>query len=148
MPQNSFYLVESIKLIRTKLRAIISTKTFYLLPCLFLNHCLPLFECREHITLLLQEEHLHFSGKTINDHQHIISTSLRRHPRRTPEIRIYIIKCSLCTVNTFGEFDSLLLPKNAMLIKLQLTSTLLIKKSSPTQFSHPILTHMPQTHML
>ena len=58
-----------------------------------------------------------------------------------------IIKCSLCVVNAFSEFDSLLLPKNSMLIELQSTDTLAIKKSSSAKFNHPIFTHMPKTHM-
>ena len=62
-------------------------------------------------------------------------------------IIMYIIECLLCVVNIFYEFDSPLLSKNAMLTKLQFTNTLTIKKSSFAQFYHPILTHMPKTHM-
>lgn len=109
----------------------------------YILSCFTCFSCGKHITFLFQEECPNFAGKLINDHQHIISATLRRHFRWSQKIRMNIIQRSLSVMDFSGESNSLLLPKNTVLTELQFATALFIKKFSFGQFCHVVLAHIP-----
>ena len=91
---------ELVEIRLTKLETIVSLEFLYLLPSLVLYEGFEFLEHGKSLFLLPQKINPDSSKKIIYEGQHITFSSNRRNSRRTPQVRMYIIKGIFSTVSS------------------------------------------------